>query len=165
MAYIAEFNLFQEESRKSTLVNAWIRQSAAASMPQLDQTRAFKGDSQSFSAITLQPLEAKAGVPMPYSWQLSQKDGSIILAYTEGVDTVWEIDSWRASDARFSYMTGKGEWVSSWPKDESQPLVNPIAIALISQKKGRPFSVYITLSNFPVAEIDFRDTIAEWEGS
>ncbi len=155
-------NNFQQEARQTTLTRAWLKQTLVATVPQLDIGRAFTGDNSELSAITLQPLSAQAGVPMPFSWSLEIENGWVILNYREGNSVNWQIDKWRGDQASFHYLDQKGEWKASWPEGGTAPLLIPQAIELSTIRKNRPFSVLVSLDNFPLAEDDFRDTVAKW---
>ncbi len=136
--------------QQGKLQEAWFRQSVAATVVQLEEDKtqplffrqdAFKGSKQTFSGLTLAPLNGQPGILSRYGWQLRADADRTFLEYQSVDKKVISVAWWHADFGQFKYLDQEHQWHNQWPpaiaKDHAQL---PEGIVLLFKRKNNPVS-------------------------
>lgn len=97
-----------------------------------DPSGRFRGDALSFEAVTLNSVDRREGVPVPFAFRLEVQGNTAELIYVRRVEARrWPLLS-VASDAHFEYLDAQGQWYPDWPPGPQLAELLPSAVALAS---------------------------------
>ena len=100
-----------------------------------DPSGRFRGDALSFEAVTLNSVDRREGIPVPFAFRLEEQGGAAELIYVRRV----EARRWPlllvASDAHFEYLDAQGQRHSDWPPAPQLADRLPSAVALASTQE------------------------------
>lgn len=118
----------------------------------------FQGKPKEFSGLTLAALDAKTGVPMPFTWQLQREKNNMVLRYRNSQNQAWDIMRWLGKAGYFRYRDLKGQWHTQWPPPVGhEDIVQlPVAILLVGQQDQKPIAWFIKLTDYPYSRIDYQ---------
>lgn len=114
---------------RSALVHAWFVETARGLHP--SRVTPLKGEPDTFSGETLNPLLATPGAPTRFTWALETVEGETRLVYSEGGKTQWSLPLRDAAEARFAYAAPDGRLHDQWPPALGQQQALPTALALM----------------------------------
>lgn len=143
------FSEHSAELRQNGVKARWFRDSTRALHPASTDTEpdaVFRGDADDFSGLTLVSLEADAGVPMRFGWELRRVAGGTELFYRPEQGDAMFILRWTGEGGGFQYLDQTLTWREQWPppSDDAFALLLqhpqlPVAIALQGIRRGKPF--------------------------
>jgi len=136
-----------DDLQRGALQEYWFRSTTGALTPDYnDGKHIFKGDSEKFSGLTLAPLNAPAGTPMGFSWQLELKEGTTTLRYQDETDNTLEVMRWLGEEGSFTYWSATGESSEEWPPTFGlEPPQLPQLIQLVGKRRQMPLLWIIKL--------------------
>jgi len=159
--------------QKGALQEYWFRSTTTSLVANYnDRPYVFKGDNKKFEGLTTSSLTHDAGVPVPFSWQLVEKDNTTFLQYHHFPDypkknddmSHWDIMQWQGEAGQFQYMDRLGEWHPVWPSPtleldmlEFEPQL-PHAIMFVGKRYGKPMSWIIKINARYYEPIDLRES-------
>ncbi len=150
------------EGAMAGLQQHWFITTVQALVPYGRETRRFRGNEDSFSGVTLQPLLAEPGMPADAQWFIDERGGSQTVYYREepgphrnGVE--WPVLTTDAANIGFQYADTNGQWRRRWPVDDAPTDWLPRAIRLVTPEQGTLWVARIDPSPAPVlTEEDLR---------
>lgn len=101
--------------------------------------RGLTGDATGFTALTLSPLEGRAGVPAVIGWRIVANARGGALVYSEAGGQPITLPM--GSSLRFSYLDHAGKWHAQWPARQGTYVALPDAIELTYVRNGEPQSL------------------------
>lgn len=100
-----------------------------------DSAGRFRGDALSFEAVTLNSVDRREGIPVPFAFRLEAAGSTADLIYVRRLEERrWPLVS-VASDAHFEYLDAQGQWHSDWPPAPQLADLLPNAVALASPRE------------------------------
>lgn len=100
-----------------------------------DPAGRFRGDALSFEAVTLNSVDRREGIPVPFAFRLEAQGNVAELIYVRRIEASrWPLLS-VASDAHFEYLDAQGQWHSDWPPTPQLADLLPNAVALASAQE------------------------------
>ncbi len=146
-----------DKVQTSTLQEWWFRKSCESIIlpvaKDLEAKLDFKGNSSSFSSITLFPLDAYMGMPARVDWWLDTNDQTVSLYYKGVNSDRWPIGTWVSETAHFSYRDNKNDWHEQWPNKEF-PNQLPIGILLTISKGEQDIIWYCRIAGEKTAPVN-----------
>lgn len=121
----------------------WYRQTVQGLQPDYpDGQNLFRGEGQTFSGLTSNPLGDEYGAPTPISWMIraNQQNNTTELIYLEGSRET-PILTWRGNRARFIYMDEQQALHDSWPPPLGLATQLPKQIQLVADDAGEPIVI------------------------
>ncbi len=168
-----------DDMQQGALRAYWFRSSTSALLPDYNPVpgiaqnrplQLFKGTETGFSGLTLAGLEAPAGVPTAFAWQLTYEEGQTWLEYHTEQGQIWRILSWAGRHGHFAYLNAQGEWRNEWMQQQpfsfsslsqgfspkKPPPQLPEAIALHGTKRAQPFTWVVRIAGNKDDPYDYR---------
>lgn len=150
------------EGSVTGLQQHWFITSVQALVPYGREVRRFRGNSDSFEGITLQPLATEPGNPTAARWFIDERDGLQSVVYREergpyagGVE--WPVRTALEPGARFQYADSQWRWRNRWPVDDLPTEWLPHAIRLAGGENGTLWIARVHQSAVPIlVEEDFQ---------
>jgi len=116
------FSAYTMQMQQGAMKAHWFRSSTQALIPAYPDQKAalFSGNAKKFSGLTILSLEAEAGVPMRFAWELREQNGWTVLAYRPQQESaqdekIWPIMQWVGGEGRFQYLDEAQQWHEQWP--------------------------------------------------
>lgn len=100
------------QSRQVILTRSWLQASARALHPV--EERAFEGERNGWSGVTLQPILATQGGATPMAWELVREAGRVSLRAQENDDVI-ELPLAGVQQAYFEFVDTSGRSHPQWP--------------------------------------------------
>ena len=156
-------NLFTqlEHVQHGTMQTYWFRQTTMGLTPDyLESEHLFEGDSTSFHGLTLSPLDAPAGVPMPFGWKLETQEtmkGNVTqLSYQTSSGELWKVLSWQGAQGQFSYQSSDGRWHTRWPPTLGRYAHLPNMILFEGHRRQETIQWLVKLTEYNYLRRDIR---------
>lgn len=125
-----------------------------------ERPNVFAGTPQQLHGITVQPLQARTGTPVPFTLTIdydSARDESS-LTYQEINTDPLVIARWEGRDGAFAYRDLTGPWHEVWPpKNDSEAPQTPWLIR-IEKGSGFPSNLVANVGGTHRRPLRFRDT-------
>lgn len=107
----------------------------------------LRGESLTFSGLSMNPLMASPGAPTAFSWRLDFTAAQgWVATYSEHGAVRWSLPLGNTREARFIYFDAEGDELDRWPPALGLQEELPRAIALVREDDGgsrvRMASVY-----------------------
>jgi general secretion pathway protein J len=136
----------------------WFRSSTAAIVTDyVNGKHIFQGKSNEFSGLTLAALDARTGIPTPFTWQLKNEEDTTVLRYQNSRAEYWEVSRWLGKRGSFRYRAADGEWYTQWPPNLGvTPPQLPEAVLLLGQRRQTLTTWMVKLTEFNLTKIDQR---------
>ena len=109
----------RREATVDALRQHWFATAVRGIVPYGVESRAFAGESSSFVAMTLQPLNTEPGLPTETRWSISDVGGSQVVTYDENGTLAWPMLEVDDADLGFQYADDANRWHARWPIEDS----------------------------------------------
>lgn len=120
----------------------------------------FVGGPDRLHGITIRPLQARTGTPVPVTLSISYdaKTNRTALTYQEDNTPAIVIGSWAGRKGAFAYRDVTGDWSNVWPpKDKPEAPQTPWLIR-VEKGTGFPTNMVASVGGTHRRPLRFRDT-------
>jgi general secretion pathway protein J len=158
-----------DDLQKGAMQEYWFRSSVIGILADFEPTKTkdffqanklkvFKGEKHLFDGLTIAALNADAGVPIGFTWEINyESDGYTYLNYINHNNETWHIMRWLGDLGEFNYMAKDGEWHSQWPpKFTDDPPQLPRAIMLLAKRRQTEITWLVKLIDLNNPKRDYR---------
>lgn len=108
----------QREATVEALRQHWFATAVRGIVPYGVESLAFSGESSSFVAMTLQPLNADPGLATRTRWSIGEVGGAQVVTYAENGALAWPMLEVDYADLAFHYADDANRWHARWPVED-----------------------------------------------
>ena len=125
-----------------------------------ERPHVFVGEAERLHGITIRPLQARTGTPVPFTLTFSYEARSdrTSLVYQEDNTDPLVVTSWPGRKGAFAYKDLTGDWTTNWPPKNKLDAPQTPWLIRLERGTGFPANMVASVSGTHRRHLRFRDT-------
>lgn len=124
----------------------------------LERPHIFQGEAQRLRGLTVRPLQARTGTPVPFTLTITREANLNTLTYQEDDTEPLIVGSWEGETGAFSYRDISGPWREAWPPQDDPNAPQTPWLIRIERGTGLPKNMVANVGGTHRRPLRFRDT-------
>lgn len=120
----------------------------------------FAGEAERLRGITVRPLQARTGTPVPFTLTISHdaRTDRTSLIYQEENTEPLVVGGWAGNRGSFAYKDLTGDWLAAWPPKDSRDAPQTPWLIRLEKGSGFPTNMIASVAGTHRRALRFRDT-------
>ncbi len=125
-----------------------------------ERPHVFVGEAQRLHGITIRPLQARTGTPVPFTLTMSYdaRTDRTSLTYQETNTDPLVVGTWPGRTGAFAYRDLTGDWNESWPPKDKLDVPQTPWLIRLERGAGFPANMVASVNGTHRRHLRFRDT-------
>lgn len=125
-----------------------------------ERPHTFVGEPQRLHGITVRPLQARTGTPVPFTLTITYESGRdrSVLTYQEDKTEPTVLGEWEGDTGVFSYRNLTGPWHEAWPPPDDPAAPQTPWLIRIEKGTGFPANMVASVGGTHRRPTRFKDT-------
>lgn len=125
-----------------------------------ERPHVFVGEAERLHGITIRPLQARTGTPVPFTLTISYdaKADRMALTYQEDNASPLVVGTWAGRKGSFAYRDLTGDWSTAWPPENNPEAPQTPWLVRLEKGTGFPANMVASVGGTHRRPLRFRDT-------